>query len=90
MGPALLGAAGKLVHKVFMTAATPDRPAQLGRTDNLPKAYGRLEPRAAQVQGPTGSGVQAGPNRTVDAPKVRGHLGPRRAGAGPYRVWSSG
>ena len=37
-----------------MTAATPDRPAQLGRSDNLPKAYGRLEPRAAQVQGPTG------------------------------------
>ena len=45
------------MHKVFMTAATPDRPAQLGRSDNLPKAYGRLEPRAAQVQGPTGSGV---------------------------------
>ena len=38
-----------------MTAATPDRPAQLGRTDNQPKAYGRLEPRAAQVQGPSGS-----------------------------------
>ena len=41
--------AGKLEHQVFMTAATPDRPAQLGRKDNLPTAYGRLEPSATQV-----------------------------------------
>lgn len=41
--------AGKLEHQVFMTAATPDRPAQLGRKDNQPTAYGRLEPRATQV-----------------------------------------
>lgn len=41
--------AGKLEHQVFMTAATPDRPAQLGRKDNQPTAYGRLEPSATQV-----------------------------------------
>ncbi len=42
--------AGKLEHQVFMTAATPDRPAQLGRKDNQPTAYGRLEPRTTQVR----------------------------------------
>lgn len=67
------GAAGKMVHKVFMTAATPDRPAQLGRTDNLPKAYGRLEPRAAQVQGPTGFGSRLD-KPSVNLPKDSGCL----------------
>jgi hypothetical protein len=43
-----------MVHTVFMNGASADRPAGVGRKDNVPRAYGRLgprlEPRLAQVR----------------------------------------
>ena len=75
------------MHSVFMTAATPDRPAQLGRSDNQPKAYGRLEPRAAQVQGPSGVGSKATLKIYWQAAQgVRVPGAARRARAGPFRL----
>ncbi len=34
-----------MVHTVFLNGASADRPAGVGRKDNVPRAYGRLGPR---------------------------------------------